>query len=163
MHRFMVGVLLLSGVAVSYLPARAADNTATATCNFEDGKQMSVRYDQESGKTLHNGKVWTPGNEAMTLFTQTELLAGNADIPVGAYSLYIIPGKDNWTLIVNKNVSAPTKYDEHQDIVRMTMEKGELGQAEKQFNIVFGQMGPKQCNMRIYYGTTGTWAEFQEK
>jgi hypothetical protein len=31
------------------------------------------------------------------------------------------------------------------------------------FSMVFAHMAPKQCNIRIYEGKTGTWAEFLEK
>jgi hypothetical protein len=32
-----------------------------------------------------------------------------------------------------------------------------------QFTIYFGQVGPKVCDMRVDYGKTRAWVEFDEK
>lgn len=43
--------------------ADAADQTATITCDFDDGKEITVEYDNSvlSDKDLpRNGKVWLP-------------------------------------------------------------------------------------------------------
>ena len=138
---------------------------AQAACTFDDGKQMNVRYHNapESGRNLPSGKVWAPGGQPMLLFTDTTLAVGNSEIPVGAYSMYVIPQKRDWTLIVNRNVTPGTGYNESQDVVRIPMQVGELEQPQKQISIYFGHGAPKQCNMRIYYGLVGTWVEFQEK
>jgi hypothetical protein len=97
------------------------------------------------------------------LFTQTALTLGNSEIPPGAYSLYVIPAKENWSLVVNKNVTPDSKYDAAQDLARTSIETGELGNPLKQPKVAFAHIGPKQCNMRLYYEKTGTWAEFHEK
>ena len=99
----------------------------------------------------------------MLLFTQAELTLAKTAIPVGAYSMFVIPGKNSWTLIVNKNVTAGSKYDETQDLVRAPMETGQLSSPEKEFSVIFGHMAAKQCSMRFYYGKTGAWTEFMEK
>ncbi|MGH9502865.1 MAG: DUF2911 domain-containing protein [Terriglobales bacterium] len=99
----------------------------------------------------------------MLLFTQTDLSLGKAEIPTGAYSMYVIPGKKTWTLVVNKNVTAGSPYDERQDLVRVPAEVGHLGQPVKRFQLAFGHVAPKQCNLRINYGRSGTWVEFMEK
>jgi hypothetical protein len=160
----MTAVLLVSAVGIT-----AAQNdpksTPTASCSFQDGKQIAVRYNNQTstGQDLPSGKVWTPGGQPMLLFTQAPLVADNRDIPTGAYSMYIVREKEDWTLVVNKNVDAGSKYDRHLDVVRMNMLIGQLSQPQKEFTVYFGHTEPKQCNMRIYYGKNGTWAEFKEK
>jgi len=99
----------------------------------------------------------------MLLFTQTPLTAGKTDIPTGAYSMYIIRDKDDWDLVVNKNVSAGNRYDKKLDVVRMDMLSGQLSEPQKEFTVFFGHTELKQCNLRIYCGKRGTWAEFKEK
>jgi Protein of unknown function (DUF2911) len=59
----------------------------------------------------------------MILFTQTTLLIGRSDVPIGAYSMYIIPGERQWTLIVNKNVDVRSRYDKLQDILRTNADR----------------------------------------
>lgn len=162
-RHFAVLGLLLSGLL---LPAVAQRNApgATTVCTFQDGKEMSIQYDNVATvKTadLSSGKLWTPGQKPMVLFTQTDLTIDNSQIPVGAYSLYLIPGKDHWMLVVNKNVK-PGEYNPQQDLVRVAMDEGQISQPQP-FSMVFAHMAPKQCNLRIYDGKTGTWAEFHEK
>jgi Protein of unknown function (DUF2911) len=165
MLRLVVCTVLLGAMVNVGLAEQASANTATATCSFQDGKQISVRYHQVTvGKNgLPEGEVWTPGGGPMFLFTPADLVIGNSEIPIGAYSMYVIPKRENWTLVLNKNVSEGSKYDEHQDLLRVDMQVGQLSEPNKQLSVFFGHIAPRQCNMRIYYGKTGTWAEFKEK
>ena len=160
----MTAALLISTVCVV---AAQSDpkNLPTASCSFQDGKQITVRYsnDTPGGRDIPSGRVWSPGGQPMLLFTQTPLIADNTDIPTGAYSMFIVREKNDWTLVVNKNVSTGSKYDKHLDVVRMGMLMGQLSAPQKEFTVLFGHTDPRQCNMRIYYGNSGTWAEFKEK
>jgi Protein of unknown function (DUF2911) len=165
MLRLTMVALLVAGMVHSCAGQQASAGGTTATCSFQDGKQLTVRYDDTiSGKNgPPQGQVWTPGGTPMFLFTQSALSIGNAQIPIGAYSMYVIPQKENWTLILNKNVTESRKYDEHQDLSRVEMQVAKLDEPNKHFNLFFGHVSPKQCNMRIYFGKIGTWAEFREK
>ena len=140
-------------------------NTNTAVCTFTDDKQISVRYNPvKMGKEEpRRDTVWTPGNSPMDLFTETTLTLNNVDIPTGAYRLYYIPGKENWTLVVSKNVGANTAYDEKQDLVRAPMQSGKLPQAEPQVSVYFGHIAPKTCDMRVDVGKMRVWIDFGEK
>lgn len=142
-----------------------SEDTATVYCNFDDGNQVSLQYNNTGkGKDEpHNGKVWEPGGVPMTLYTQVPVVLNNVTIPVGAFHVYVMPNKKEWTLIVNKNVTAGSKYDESQDLVRAPMELGDLSQPVKPIQVVLAHMGPKSCNIRVYYGTVGALAEFTEK
>ena len=64
----------------------------------------------------------------MILFSQTTLIINKVEIAPGAYSLWLVPDKKNWTLVVNKNVKADSAYDPAQDLVREPMEIGQLPQ-----------------------------------
>jgi hypothetical protein len=158
-------VLLAFGMAQSSAAQQASAKSSTATCSFQDGKQLTVRYDSDTiggKKGPPEGRVWTPGGTPMFLFTQSALSIGNSQIPIGAYSMYVIPRKETWTLILNRNVTEGGKYDDHQDLSRVEMQIGQLSEPNNQFSLVFGHVSPKQCNMRIYVGKIGTWAEFKE-
>lgn len=162
-RHFLVIGLLWSGLLLPAVAQQSAPG-ATTVCTFQDGKEISIQYDNTGTvkkADLSSGKLWTPGQKPMVLFTQTDLTIGNSQIPVGAYSLYLIPGKDHWMLVVNKNVK-PGEYNPQQDLVRVPMDEGQIS-APQPFSMVFAHMAPKQCNLRIYDGKTGTWAEFHEK
>ena len=155
--------ILMSTVALGQ--QKPAHPSASTLCTFADGKELSVRYEPEpfDKKQLPEGKVWQPGGTPTLLFTQAALTAGTSEIPAGAYSLYFIPAKKEWTLIVNKNVTAGSEYNEQQDIVRIPMEVGKLPSGADNLKIVFAHMAPQQCNMRLYRGKIGVWMEFKEK
>jgi hypothetical protein len=99
----------------------------------------------------------------MILFTQTALVLGNSTIPAGAYSLYILPEKHNWTLVVNRDITANAKYDDMHDLARAPMQIGQIDTPIKSPEVSFVHMASRQCNLRVYYEQSGAWADFQEK
>jgi Protein of unknown function (DUF2911) len=158
-------VLTFATVAVGQSTA-AGPGTEAAVCTFEDGKQLSVRYvpaPASKKQTLPLGKVWLPGGSPLTWFGETAVTAGNSAIPLGAYNVYIIPGKSEWTLVVSKNVAHPASYDEKQDLVRAPMQIGELSDAAPQLSVYFGHLSASECDMRLDYGKTRAWIVFKEK
>ena len=86
---------------------------------------------------------------------------GEAQIPVGAYSLFVILEKNRWMLIVNKDVS-DKNYDPQQDLVRVPMDLGTVDEGAKNVELVLGHVAPKECSLRLYYGKTGAWATLSE-
>jgi len=159
-------------VVVSFVQVTRAQHapedpqSGNAFCTFDDGKQISARYSETAAgrnDAPPSGKIWTPGGSAMTLFTDTEVTINSTAIPTGAYTMYLLPGKKSWTLIVSKNVKVDAKYDEKQDLARAPMETGTLSDPEEQLKVFFGHIAPKQCELNLDYGKTRAWVEFKEK
>jgi hypothetical protein len=153
-------------LAAAALAQQDDPNVQTAFCNFADDQQVSLQYNASAATPKnepHNGKVWLPGGVPMTLFAQTTLTLNNTLIPVGAYSVYVIPGKKDWTLIVNKNVTPGSAYDESKDLARSSMELGEVDSPPRQLQASFAHTSAKTCAIRLYYEKTGAFADFQEK
>ena len=162
---------LLAAVLVSLVlaPSRAwsQDDSATpqdavAYCTYEDGSQLTVRYKKVSldhKNAPSNGKVWSPGDVPMLLFTEVPVMVENTELPVGAYSMFVIPEKDKWILIINKGVTAGAPYDEHLDLVRVPMSLGKLSRPLNEIQIAVGHIAPKLCSLRIDLGGTGAWAD----
>jgi hypothetical protein len=161
------GIVALSLViAGRTATAQQADNSQeSAVCTFDDGRQMSVRYTPAgTGRNeISFGKVWMPGGSALTLFTETDVTLNGKTLPVGAYTVYLIPGKKTWTAVVSRNTAVTAKYDEKDDLARASMETGELGQAEPTLKVFFGHTGPKTCEFNVDYGKTRAWVEFKER
>lgn len=160
---FLILLLMLQGTMYAETPSDGQE-AQTTTCTFDDGKEVSVKYKAASIKNdkMQDGKPWTPGHAPMFLFTSAPLRVGEGDVPVGAYSMYVIPGRKQWTLIVNKSTTGE-KYEQSQDLARVPMDLGTLGSVEKEVSVVFGHLGPKQCSLRIYYGTFGAFSEINEQ
>jgi DUF2911 family protein len=161
----LVGELLLVG-GLAAQNQSAAPESNTVSCNFADGKQVTVRYNSvhfNKRERLKENKIWMPGGSAMVLFSGADLKFNGREIPTGAYTMYLIPGKKTWTLIVSKNEKPENAYVPQQDLARGPMDLGQLSQPTDKLTLYFGQMGPKQCNLRVYYGDTGAFTEFEEQ
>jgi len=154
-------VVVLALVATAVCSAQQAAPSSTASCNLDDGRQIYIRFNPIASKNdkLPNGKPWTPGGAPMTLFTEAQLSFGGATIPIGAYTVYPIPAKDKWTLVVNKNVAAGSSYDEKQDIARAPMETDQISQPSNELEVAFAHVGDK-CTLRIYFGKSASFAPF---
>jgi hypothetical protein len=159
---FVVSIFFVIAMA-AICPAQQTDQSV-ASCNLEDGRQVYIRYNPVSAKSekAPNGKPWTPGGAPMTLFTEVPLSFGGASIPVGAYTVYPIPGKDKWTLAVNKNVAAHSAYDEKQDVARSVIETDQVSQPSDSLEVAFAHVGEK-CTLRIYFGKAACFAPFTAK
>lgn len=150
---------------------QANSPNATATCNFDADKQLAAEYQHFSvnpkkplfGHEIPAGKVWAPGGKPITLFTNTPVEIGGANLGVGAYTMYLIPTTKQWTLIISRSTDTTGKYDEKMDLVRVPMDSGELAAPESQLELSFGHIAPDQCSLRLELATTGAWAVFQKK
>lgn len=79
------------------------------------------------GRTIWGGllpwdKPWRMGaNEATTLTFSDPVKIGGKDVPAGTYSFFAIPGRDKWTLIINKDPKqwGAFGYDQAKDQVRV--------------------------------------------
>ena len=67
-------------------------------------------------------EVWVTGaHDATTLEMPKPFVVNGKEIPAGKYAYFTIPGKKEWTVIVNKNWEQhlASEYDEKDDIVRV--------------------------------------------
>jgi hypothetical protein len=157
--------VLITLLSTSGLAAQSKDPQAsTTTCNLDDGRQVYVRYVPVASnkERINNGKPWAPGGTPMTLFTEAPLSFGSSQIPIGAYTIYPIPAKGNWTLAVNKNVTAGAPYDEKQDIARSQIETAQVESPSETLEVAFAHVG-NRCTLRIYIGKSASFADFTAK
>ncbi len=156
--------VLISLLLVPWTAAQSGAPSSTTTCNLEDGRQVYVRYNAvpANKEKIQNNKPWTPGGTPMTLFTEAQLALGTSMIPIGAYTVYPIPARGNWTLVVNKNVTPGAAYDEKQDIARTVMETAQVESASEALEVAFAHVGAR-CTLRIYIGKSASFADFTAK
>lgn len=155
---------LITLLLTPWLAAQSGNpSTTTTTCNLDDGRQVYVRYIPvpTKGEKISNGKPMIPGGTPMTLFTEAELTLGSSVIPLGAYTVYPIPGK-NWTIVVNKNVTPGAAYDDKQDIARAPMETAQVDQPSDALEVAFAHVG-NRCTLRVYIGKTASFVDFTAK
>jgi len=106
---------------------------ATAKCDLPGGKSVAMDYSrpQMKGRQIFGGlvpygQVWRVGaNEATTFVTTADLMIGGKHVPAGSYTLFAIPAKDKWTLIISKKTGEwGIPYPEGFDLVRLDMKAG---------------------------------------
>jgi hypothetical protein len=158
----LIGIVSVA-ITAPMLASAGELQTKSAVCTLEDGKQVSLRYeiDDHDATKLKMGQMWPQTDRPMLLFSQTPLRIEDSSIPVGAFSMYIIPDKKQWTLVVNSNV-VNGQYHPQQDLVRASMVTGDVSGREAGREIWFVHSAPKRCELRFYDGNAGASVEFQE-
>jgi hypothetical protein len=114
------------------------------------GARITVDYSRPSkrGRVVFGGlvpydEIWRTGaNQATHLTTDRALEVGGTRIPAGTYTLFTIPGQDEWTLIVSRQTGqAGTDYDPEQDLARLPMPVDRLDEPVERFTIAAEQAG----------------------
>ena len=173
MHRVLgwfvlaLSILVIPGISA----AQTSRPNATTACNFDPNKQVAVEYQRIQvdpkkkvlGNEIPYGKVWTPGDKPMTMFTNTPVTVAGEDIPIGAYTMFVIPEEKKWTLIISKSTDTSGKYDEQQDLARIPMQFGKLQRAEPEFTAYFAHVAANKCNLRLDLQKARAWVVFQRK
>lgn len=106
-------------------------DSVTQTTN--NGLVITINYSQPGikGRTIGKeiapyGKVWRTGaNEATTFEISKNAKIEGQSLPAGKYSLYTIPGEDEWTIILNKTWKQwGTVYKMEEDVLRVKVKPG---------------------------------------
>jgi hypothetical protein len=114
-------------------PASASSGTATldgATMGGASAKDVPV---------VPYGHVWRTGANEATVFEVTDNVTINGQpLPAGRYSLHTIPGRDEWTIIFNKDDGqwGSFSYDEKKDALRVKAKPQII--ADSQERLAFG-------------------------
>ena len=91
------------------------------------GNQVKICYGRPSarGRTMIGGAdvpfdtLWRTGaNEPTTVFSAVPLTVAGVKAPAGQWSLYTVPGKSEWQVVVNSSTSQWGKEDEYTAEVR---------------------------------------------
>jgi hypothetical protein len=82
-------------------------------------------------------QVWRTGaNEATSLTTDVDLTIGDVAVPKGSYTLYTLPSRNGWKLIVNKNTGQwGTEYLQEHDLARIDLRTRTLREPLDSFSI----------------------------
>jgi hypothetical protein len=86
------------------------------------------------------GKVWRTGaNESTEITFTSDVTFGGTRVSAGTYSLFTIPNKDSWTIILNRGLgqSGAFQYDESKDVVRFDVPAKKSEKMYEAFTISF--------------------------
>lgn len=102
--------------------------------------------------------VWRTGaNEPTTFTTKTAIKIIDKELPAGTYSLWTIPGKENWTIIFNSEVpewgvtllsgGKETTRNTEADIVKVEVPSRSLSAELENFTISFEEGNPVNLSL----------------
>lgn len=148
-----------------------ASPPGTATLTFADGNTVTIDYSRPSMRTrkIFGGlvpydQVWRTGaNAATSLKTSVDLNIGGTNVPKGSYTIYSLPGMNQWQLIINKQVGQwGTEYDQKQDLARIPMKVTQRSAGLEMFTISFDKMGGDAATLKLEWENTIGSVEVKE-
>lgn len=155
--------LLISGAEAQNLRTPAASPTQTIKQDFGlssielSYSRPSVKGRRIFGDLVPFGNVWRTGaNSATTLTFGDDVIINGKKVPAGKYGFLTIPGKDNWTLIITKqvDVTSPAAYKQENDVVRMEARPATISYQIENLTMQFGNIKPSSCELQLMWDNT---------
>src|SRR6266403_884602 len=163
----VAGIVLLAQQDKGSRPSPAAK----AKCTLADGKRITVDYSSPRAKgrkifggLVPYGEVWRAGaNEATTFVATTDVMVGGTHVPAGSYTIFAIPNKDKWMLVISKKTGEwGTAYPgASEDLARIDMKASTLPSAVENFTIAFDKTA-SGCTLRMDWETTRASVEISK-
>lgn len=116
------------------------------------------------GNLVNYDKVWRTGaNESTEITLYNDMMVGDKTVKAGTYTLFTIPGKDEWTVILNKDINTwgAYGYKEERDVVRITTPARKAAAPIEAFSISF-QPKPNGTDMYLGWDETYIQVPFEE-
>ena len=127
------------------------------------GKSVTIDYSspRAKGRKIYGdlvpfGQVWRTGaNEATTLVTTADLNIGGTTVPAGTYTIFTVPNKDKWSLVISKKTGEwGTDYPgQANDLARVDMKVSALPSPMENFTITLEKAGAG-ANLNIDWEST---------
>lgn len=120
--------LTLSGVSTAQDAVKPRPSPLAVVSSRYKDSYIKITYSQphKHGRTIFGGlvpygQVWRTGaNEATELTVNRDIKINDLDLKAGTYSLYTIPEKASWTIILNKDLGmwGAYNYNSRMDVLR---------------------------------------------
>ena len=162
---FFTLLMLIGITSMAQIKMPAPSSTQTITQDFGMGK-IELTYSRpniknrqlfkEGSELAPLGKVWRTGANSATRIKVTDPIeiAGKA-VDTGTYAIFTIPGKNEWTLILNKGAKNwGSDYIEASDIFRVTIPAGKMKENIETFTIQFANVKTESCELHLMWGNT---------
>jgi hypothetical protein len=109
------------------------------------------------GDLVPYGKVWRTGaNNATTITFGEDVMFGGKKVAAGKYGLLSIPGANEWTIILSKqlDVTSPAAYKEDQDVARVSVKPMSIPTPIENFLISFDDIKPNAMMLEMLWDKT---------
>lgn len=117
----------------------------------------SARGRQVFNRLVPFDEVWRTGANASTKisFSDDVVIEGNT-VPAGEYALYSIPGREEWTIILNKNLElwGSLGYNESEDLLRFKVPTKHPSSHYETFTISFSDFTDNSAKLNMKWEKT---------
>lgn len=121
-------------------------------------------YFSEGSALAPIDQVWRTGaNESTTITFSDDVNFGGEAVEAGTYTLFSIPGKESWTIILNDQLTREDGspawgaygYDEEADVVRVPAASVDNNAPMMEwFGISFDTLSETKAHLNLHWGTT---------
>jgi hypothetical protein len=158
---FCAAALLLVSTAATAQPAlRMPEASPKATVSQTVGiTDIAVHYHRPAvskrriwGGLVGYGAVWRAGaNESTKISFSTPVKVEGQSLPAGDYSLFMIPGPSQWTVIFNKFTGGwgAYSYDPSEDAVRVTVTPQPTADSQERLAYTFDDPTDKAATLAL--------------
>lgn len=166
LNKFFISSCLIFAVATASaqnLKTPQPSPTQTIKQDFGIGSvELSYSRPGMKGRKIYGdlvpfGKVWRTGaNAATTLTFSDSVTIGGTKLAPGKYGLLSIPEKDQWTLIISKqlDVTSPAAYKQESDVARVVAKPMSLKDQVETLTMQFANVKPSGTDLHIMWDNT---------
>lgn len=158
-----IGLCLNNEIKAQGIKMPQPSSGQTIVQDFGLGK-ITVNYSRPNtkgrkvfGELEPYGSVWRTGanNATVITFSEDVTLEGKL-VPAGEYALFTIPGKNVWTIILNKTTKqwGAYEYKEAEDFLRVTVKAASLKEKVETFTVEFANVYPTTAQLMLSWDKT---------
>ncbi len=160
---FLATALIVSTIASAQLktPQPSPSASVTQTVGLTD---VTIDYSRPGmkgraifGDLVPFDKIWRTGaNKATAISFNDDVSINGNDVKAGKYSVFTIPGKTEWTIIVNSNTElwGAGDYKKEEDVARFTVKSTQLNDAVESLTIDFSNFNQGEAQVNLSWENT---------
>jgi hypothetical protein len=161
---------LLCGLLLASSPLRAqvkapAPSPFCSLTQMVGLTEMTLEYSRPGvkdrtvfGDLVPYGKIWRTGANASSKITfSNDVTFGGQEVPAGTYALYTMPGKNEWTVMVYKDLSLGgnvANYDQSNELTRFTVKPEAMPGTVESLLLYFDQLTDEGANLVLAWEET---------
>jgi Protein of unknown function (DUF2911) len=159
-------LFLVSQVAMAQYKMPQPSSTQTIVQDFGLGK-VEITYSRpninnrklfaDQSELAPLGEVWRTGANAATRIKITEpIIIANTTLDTGTYAIFTIPGKTEWSFIINKNSKSwgTGDYYDSLNVINIKVPSTKIKNNVETFTMQFANVKPQTCDLQLIWGNT---------
>lgn len=155
--------LLFDNPVLAQLKMPQVSSSQTVIQEFGLGR-ITVKYSRPNvkGRKVFSdlapyGEVWRTGaNTVTTISFSDDITLDGREVKAGEYGLLTIPGKDTWTIILNKDAKqwGAYSYKEADDVLRFPAKATIVKDKTETFTIIFSDVTTNSAKLNLLWDNT---------